>query len=402
MKNKINIGFLLFFTSLIYSQNIIHDTVLIENNTVVTITDDLKISENGELLNDGRLYLASNLDNEGTLSFLLDNVTSKIFFNGGNQNFTGAGFNRFYNLTFNNESTFLNSAIQIDNDTDFTKGIITNRFSDGKITFNELSGHINTSDISFVDGTVTKIGNLSFDFPIGNENAYRKLSIENLTTTNSFSSAYKFENSNILYPHEKKSDIIKFIDTNEYWEIKQNAREDFIVVAFERKNNYSSQEILSANISELHVVRWDFDKQYWLDEGSVETVLGNSIKTISKIKGHGIFALATIYTEKVFNGDFVIYNNLTPNGDGINDFLFIDGIEKFPENTVTIVNRWGVEVSKINGYNNNEKVFRGYSSGSLTLGGSNVLPSGTYFYIIQYTKAGGEAKKIDYLYINGK
>ena len=160
MKNKINIGFLLFFTSLIYSQNIIHDTVLIENNTVVTITDDLKISENGELLNDGRLYLASNLDNEGTLSFLLDNVTSKIFFNGGNQNFTGAGFNRFYNLTFNNESTFLNSAIQIDNDTDFTKGIITNRFSDGKITFNELSGHINTSDISFVDGTVTKIGNL--------------------------------------------------------------------------------------------------------------------------------------------------------------------------------------------------------------------------------------------------
>jgi gliding motility-associated-like protein len=98
----------------------------------------------------------------------------------------------------------------------------------------------------------------------------------------------------------------------------------------------------------------------------------------------------------------VVYNNLTPNGDGINDVLVIVGIEEHPDNVVLIFNRWGGKVSEIKGYNNEEKAFRGFSNAGLTLNNSEVVPSGTYFYVLTYTVNGARVRKINYLYINGK
>ena len=98
----------------------------------------------------------------------------------------------------------------------------------------------------------------------------------------------------------------------------------------------------------------------------------------------------------------VVYNNLTPNGDGINDVFIIVGIEEHPDNVVLIFNRWGSKVSEIKGYNNKEKAFRGFANVGLTLNNSEVLPSGTYYYILTYTVNGELVRTLKYLYINGK
>jgi gliding motility-associated-like protein len=403
MKIAIKLIVLILFSKTMISQNSINGRMAIINGTQVSVLDYLSIRYNGELLNDGSIYLSSNLINEGSFSYTEDASTGNVFFNGVDQNFIGTGFNKFYNVSFNNGSTILASTIEIDNDVNFINGIVSNRASDTHVIFNELADHLNTSSSSFIDGNVTKIGDSSFSFPVGNEDTYRKVSIDNLTGTSSFSTIYKFENSNVLYPHDKKSDIIKFIDPNEYWEIKQNdAGSDFVTVEFERNNSTSSSEIMSADISALHVVRWNSEQEFWVDEGPVEGGEVDLIKTVSQISDDGVYALATIYTENVINGDFIVYNNLTPNGDNINDFLYIDGLEKYLDNTVSIVNRDGVVVSEIKGYNNVDKVFRGFSTSSLTLTGSSILPSGTYFFIVKYMKDGKELKTIDYLYINGK
>lgn len=96
-----------------------------------------------------------------------------------------------------------------------------------------------------------------------------------------------------------------------------------------------------------------------------------------------------------------VFNALTPDGDGLNDYFMIGGIECYPDNSVEIYNRWGVLVFETKGYDNNAKSFRGYSEGRTTIKQSEGLPTGTYFYILQYKKQNGStAKKDGYLYIN--
>lgn len=96
-----------------------------------------------------------------------------------------------------------------------------------------------------------------------------------------------------------------------------------------------------------------------------------------------------------------VFNALTPDGDGLNDYFMIGGIECYPDNNVEIYNRWGVLVFETKGYDNSTKVFRGFSEGRTTIKQNDGLPTGTYFYILQYKKQDGStAKKDGYLYIN--
>ncbi|WP_346882324.1 BspA family leucine-rich repeat surface protein [uncultured Algibacter sp.] len=72
----------------------------------------------------------------------------------------------------------------------------------------------------------------------------------------------------------------------------------------------------------------------------------------------------------------------SPDGDGVNEYWHIDNIENHPQNTVTIYNRWGDEVFKINGYDNASNAFRGIANKKTNMG-ANTLPSGTYFFHLQ-------------------
>jgi len=88
-----------------------------------------------------------------------------------------------------------------------------------------------------------------------------------------------------------------------------------------------------------------------------------------------------------------VFNAITPNGDGINDTFKIQGIECFPENKVQIFNRYGVKIYEDKNYDNQNVVFDGKSSGRATVSRSSGVPSGVYFYILEYTDRDGEKHK---------
>jgi gliding motility-associated-like protein len=78
-------------------------------------------------------------------------------------------------------------------------------------------------------------------------------------------------------------------------------------------------------------------------------------------------------------GEIVVYNGLTPNNDGYNDFLlikYIGVVEGSEINRVRIFNRWGQVVFETENYDNTTRVFTGISNSGLE------LPDGTYFYSI--------------------
>ncbi|MDT3404765.1 MBG domain-containing protein [Mucilaginibacter terrae] len=84
-----------------------------------------------------------------------------------------------------------------------------------------------------------------------------------------------------------------------------------------------------------------------------------------------------------------IHKAVSPNGDGINDFLFIEGITKFPVHMVTVYNRNGVKVWETTHYDNTSTRFEGRSNvnGQLQAGG-------TYFYVVQFM-SNGKGQRIE-------
>jgi gliding motility-associated-like protein len=81
---------------------------------------------------------------------------------------------------------------------------------------------------------------------------------------------------------------------------------------------------------------------------------------------------------------------VSPNGDGINDFLTIEGIKDFTNNYVSVFTGNGAQVFQVNNYNNNDQVFKGMNKSGQT------LPQGTYFYVVQFDVDGLKQRKAGY------
>ena len=117
--------------------------------------------------------------------------------------------------------------------------------------------------------------------------------------------------------------------------------------------------------------------------------------------GQDYFETDGYYIEEVAPNQLEVFNAISPNGDGQNDYMIIEGIENFPDNKLMIFNRWGTKVYDVSGYGQNDKYFRGYSEGRVTVKQDAKLPAGTYFYILEVKSDSGEVLNSDgYLYIN--
>ena len=103
----------------------------------------------------------------------------------------------------------------------------------------------------------------------------------------------------------------------------------------------------------------------------------------------------------------VVYNAVTPNGDGINDYFFIDTTNNECANNLNVMvfNRWGVKVFESDNYGVGDDVFDGFSSGRLTVDRKKQLPSGTYYYILDYQYGdpvqNNRHKQAGFLYLSG-
>jgi gliding motility-associated-like protein len=76
--------------------------------------------------------------------------------------------------------------------------------------------------------------------------------------------------------------------------------------------------------------------------------------------------------------DINVMEAFTPDGDGINETFVIEGLSKYPENEITILNRWGNKVYHAVNYQND---WDGISQNDLNIDG-DALPTGTYYYVL--------------------
>ncbi|MEZ4793208.1 MAG: gliding motility-associated C-terminal domain-containing protein, partial [Gelidibacter sp.] len=90
-----------------------------------------------------------------------------------------------------------------------------------------------------------------------------------------------------------------------------------------------------------------------------------------------------------------IYNEFSPNEDGVNEVFMIDCIERYPNNKLEVYNRWGNLVFEKQNYQND---WNGISNGRAVLNESDKLPVGTYYYVIDL--GNGTKPRVGWLYIN--
>jgi gliding motility-associated-like protein len=100
-----------------------------------------------------------------------------------------------------------------------------------------------------------------------------------------------------------------------------------------------------------------------------------------------------VITIQVYTEPIVVPEGISPQGDGKNDKWRIRGLVNYPKHEVMVYNRWGNMVFRASPYNND---WDGKSSNSLTVGGDNRVPAGTYYWVINL---GNGETLAGYLYI---
>jgi gliding motility-associated-like protein len=83
--------------------------------------------------------------------------------------------------------------------------------------------------------------------------------------------------------------------------------------------------------------------------------------------------------------NFFIPDVITPNGDGYNDYWHIRDLERYPDNQVRIVNRWGDEIMFEKPYMQD---WKGEWKGQ-------PLPGATYYYILKVKDENGNEFSFD-------
>lgn len=408
-KKMLFLGGILAFHFTGLAQMINEGDLYIDQNTVVSSTQVFKNTSTGIVNNDGNLLLYDGLDNDGLFSFTPGITTSRVEMLGllANQSILGTRPIEFYDLVLNN--TNIDSEILVTNSIDvfgkvfFEAGVLNNNNLTGFVTFQPNSSAVNYTDKSYVEGFVKKYGGEQFLYPIGSE---RHLNYVELLgdSKNVYSFKHELKDSNLQYPHNKKDSSIDYISKTQYWivNIENKTNEDKNELSFYFNADTEDSELNDLQ-DELHVVAWDVVQNVWVDLGGNYNSGKKEIRTDKPFPSSAkVFAFAKAGLPISAPKEVTVYNGLTPNDDGKNDFLYIEGIDKFPNNSVEVYNRWGMKVYSKDGYDNDTTTsFDGSARTSFVVNQSSGLPEGVYFYIIRYRNT----KKIDktitgYLYIN--
>ena len=184
-----------------------------------------------------------------------------------------------------------------------------------------------------------------------------------------------------------------FLETIETLEIQSPSERQ---VSFEKNVplmlNYS---LLISNNIELE---WqsDFGENSWnsLEEGvqyigvnSSQLTITNPDETVSgwqfRLKASLVYVACEtfIFSDpiQIINKSLTFPNAFSPNGDGINDTWEIEGALTFPNNRLTIYNRWEQKVFEKSNYQND---WDG-TSNEINNSNTNELPNGVYFYFFE-------------------
>ncbi len=169
---------------------------------------------------------------------------------------------------------------------------------------------------------------------------------------------------------------------------------DFVTTPSNCENPSGTAEVILGDLTMPYTVYWHGDNGFEA-QGKYIQFLPAGNYSVDVEGTDGCFTQG----ETKVDADIIIYNGVSDNNDGLNDYFQIVCLELFPNNNVKIFNRSGQLVYEQGGYDmhNPDRRFHGIANrGAINLG--TELPIGTYFYVVD--KNDGTKPKVGYLELN--
>ncbi|TPN83057.1 gliding motility-associated C-terminal domain-containing protein [Aquimarina algicola] len=298
------------------------------------------------------------------------------------------------------DDLFLEVAVGVNNFQEFVNGRVQTPRDRRNVSLDYINDapYLGENDDRYVDGYASINGLLDFTFPIGDDFRLRPMSIDNEAAANTAKGAYYFENPNTPnffatnFDTNNFSDVLFGVSSFEFWDLDGDI-ETRVTLTWDDNSNIPT---LVDNLEDLRVVGWDRNLEQWVNLGntSFSGDLDNGEITSQSIIPDDYVVLTFGTSNRILDGELQIFSAVSPNGDNFNDTFIIQGIAQFPDNELSIFNRWGVQVYNKKGYDNS---WAGISDGRATIAKGEELPAGTYYYVL---KINGQKDRAGYLYIN--
>ena len=337
----------------------------------------------------GNLGFHTNLINESSFD---QNLGRAGFYGTNTLTVTGAFIPIFYDLEIANDGGVdLFTSVSTLNNTNFVVGDFRSpkELPDIGVNFIGDAFYVGEGDPTKVDGYAIIQNIQSFIFPVGDPVHIRPLTL-NSTGINSLARcAYFFEdpNASSFFPPFNTSlrpRDVAAISNLEFWHLEGN-QPSIVTLTWNRR---SAMANIAPEPNTITVVGWHKGEGRWQDlgnaaiSGDLDSGFVTSLQFIPDdyavlTLGSSAEPLALITLD-----NFI----LTPNGDGINDFLEIPELLENPNNSIRIFDRRGLKVFEMENYTNE---FFGVSNiDNMVLARDIGLPEGVYFYLVTLNDLG--------------
>ena len=323
----------------------------------------------------------------------------------GQLTISGAFTPEFYDAEIAvDEGLVLETSISVSNNGNLIVGnIITPRNNSNVYSnFMDISFYTGESNLSKVDGYAAITNKESFVFPVGNSERLRTLSLESMAINALAKCAYFFEDPNNpqslseVYNTSRTDSEYTTISDKEFWRVEGDVP-SYVTLTWDV---FSDIPNIAEYISDIKVMGWSISEQQWVNLGNTAVEGGRDYGSVrSDLIVPNEYEIITLGGNddslQTFNTIELDNYYMTPNGDGQNDILELDGITQSPNNSLQIFNRHGVMVYSKDNYRNE---FDGRSNRNGAINQRSGLESGVYFYII--TMHDLRQKHQGYLYIS--
>ncbi|MDB2606856.1 gliding motility-associated C-terminal domain-containing protein [Zobellia sp.] len=333
-----------------------------------------------EIHTNGKIGFYSSLENDG----IFNNTSGLAGFYGIDRNFISGSISPFfYDVEINNDQGIvLQVPMAVRNNTNFIFGdfITYKKFDASYLELFSTSFYNGESNFSKINGLLSISNVQNFLFPIGDETYLRPLAIDTGGISATFKGAYFFENGTITYSNSIEDTAeLRAINDQEYWTLEG----DTSTIVTLGWNERSILRAITNDLDHITVVGFDSELLKWTNLGATDRTGNIEDGFISSSKfvpnRYSAITLGILQTKApvLHKGYHYI---VTPNGDGINDFLYIPELEDYESNRLLIFARNGLKVFEQDNYFNQ---FDGKTGVSIpTISRDTGLPEGVYFYLV--------------------
>jgi len=353
---------LLIVTINVSGQNLFNQsTIYIGPTGILFVTDDLV--NNSLIVNNGDLQVGGAWINNNQY----DAGTGKITFNGNQPQTINHNAQSFSRLTVSGGGikTF-STDITIVNELDLQSGLLVSQ-NNSRILFGQDAVIIGGSDQSHINGTVYQQGIGVKLFPTGNGIQYLPAEILGI------GSASEIGITLVEFPTLQSFDFrpeLSNVSGKRFWEVDVVSGS---LTGTQLSLPVKGDEGLFGSTAQYEVTQSADSPIEFESLGQFEFTGSTSDGTVTSNNAASANLVSVVVVSLR-----IIYNAISDNRDARNPMMKINNITSYPNNKVTVFNRWGDKVFEIRGYDNAQKVFTGDSN----VGGNSELPPGTYFYTI--------------------